>query len=126
MEQRGIAEFELEDGDWKLRVRWREAPQPRQEPPTEQVPERPAPTEELHEILSPIVGTYFESAEPGMAPFVSIGDRVGAGQIICVVESMKLMSEITSDVDGIVEELPIENGGPVQAGQVLCRVRTSG
>jgi len=74
----------------------------------------------LHAVISPTVGTYFASSEPGKPPFVSVGDRVVAGQVVCVVESMKLMNEITAEMDGVVEELPIENGGSVKAGQVVC------
>jgi len=79
--------------------------------------------EELHAVKSPIVGTFYESPSPGSPPFVKVGDMVEAGQILCIIEAMKLMNEIESDLDGVVEEILVSNGQPVEYNEVLFRVR---
>ena len=73
-------------------------------------------------IRAPIVGTFYRSASPEASPYVNVGDRVQKGQIVCIVEAMKLMNQIESDNDGIVVEILIENGAPVQFGQELFRL----
>jgi len=82
-------------------------------------------SEELHLIKSPIVGTYYESPSPGAEPFVKVGGYVETGQTLCIVEAMKLMNEIESDVSGEVLRLFVENGQPVEYGQPLFGVRPS-
>jgi acetyl-CoA carboxylase biotin carboxyl carrier protein len=77
-----------------------------------------------HIIKSPMVGTFYLSAEPGVDPFVQIGDQVSAGQTLCIVEAMKLMNEITADVDGEIVAVLQENGQPVEYGQHLFAIRT--
>ena len=79
--------------------------------------------EVLHEVKSPIVGTFYESPAPGAAPFVKIGDQVEAGQVLCIVEAMKLMNEIESDVSGEVVRRIAASGQPVEYGQPLFAVR---
>ena len=78
-----------------------------------------------HMINSPMVGTFYTSAEPGADTFVEIGDQVTAGQTLCIIEAMKLMNEITADVDGEVVAVLQENGQPVEYGQDLFAIRTS-
>lgn len=73
-------------------------------------------------ITSPFVGTFYRSPTPDAAPYLEVGQRVRAGQVICIVEAMKLMNEIESEVDGIVEEALMENGKPVEFGDRLYRV----
>ncbi len=73
-------------------------------------------------IRAPIVGTFYRSPSPEASPYVNVGDRVQKGQIVCIVEAMKLMNQIESDNDGIVVEILIENGAPVQFGQELFRL----
>lgn len=73
-------------------------------------------------IRAPIVGTFYRAAAPDKAPYVEPGDRVRKGQVVCIVEAMKLMNQIESDVDGVVAEVLVENGAPVQFGQELFRV----
>jgi acetyl-CoA carboxylase biotin carboxyl carrier protein len=128
MRRQGVASFRVRDGDQELEVHWpvvpARAPSEVGSPVAGHV--EAARGDTLHAILSPTVGTYFSSSEPGKAPFVQIGQRVSVGQTICLVESMKLMSEIVSDVDGVIEDLPVPNGGSVQAGQVLGLVRIDG
>jgi acetyl-CoA carboxylase biotin carboxyl carrier protein len=85
----------------------------------------PSATEDVHLIKSPIVGTYYESPNPGAEPFVKVGDRVEVGQVLCIIEAMKLMNEIESDVSGEVMRLHMENGQPVEYGEVLFTIRPS-
>jgi acetyl-CoA carboxylase biotin carboxyl carrier protein len=125
MRARGVVAFRVRSGDEELEVRW---PEPQQVPalaPTDQPPvvEAPTPTQTLHAITSPSVGTYFASPEPGKPAFVELGQRVTPGEVVCVVESMKLMNEIEADTVGVVVELPIQNGGSVKAGEVVCLLR---
>ena len=75
-------------------------------------------------MKSPIVGTYYESPSPGSPPFIKPGDRVTQGQVLCIVEAMKLMNEIESDVAGEVVKILVNNGQPVEYGQPLFAVRT--
>ena len=84
-----------------------------------------APAEQLHEVKSPIVGSFYESSAPGSAPFVKVGDKVEVGQTLCIVEAMKLMNEIESDVAGEVFRIIAKNGQPVEYGQPLFAVRAS-
>ena len=84
-----------------------------------------APVEEqLHIVKSPIVGTFYASPAPGSPAFVSIGDRITQGQVICIVEAMKLMNEIESDAAGEVVKCLVSNGQPVEYGQPLFSIRT--
>jgi len=146
--ERDIAEFELERGDVKVRVKRAadashaavthhvaavtpvtpsapaiQAPVP---PPPASVPPQPVPTaeeEELHTVKSPIVGTFYESPAPGAPPFVKPGDVVQAGQVLCIIEAMKLMNEIEADVSGEVVKRLANNGQPVEYGQPLFAIR---
>jgi acetyl-CoA carboxylase biotin carboxyl carrier protein len=79
--------------------------------------------EKLHEVKSPIVGTFYESPSPGAPPFVKIGDQVEVGQVLCIVEAMKLMNEIESDVAGEVVKRIASSGQPVEYGQSLFAIR---
>jgi acetyl-CoA carboxylase biotin carboxyl carrier protein len=78
----------------------------------------------LHIVKSPIVGTFYEAPSPGAEPFVKIGDRVESGQVICIVEAMKLMNEIESDAAGEIVKKMVVSGQPVEYGQELFVVRT--
>jgi acetyl-CoA carboxylase biotin carboxyl carrier protein len=149
--EKDIAEFELERGDVKLRVK-RAGSTPevhyvQSAVPGVQMMAAPvmaaaagaAPTtpataeavsakvvvaseEELFEVKSPIVGTYYEAPSPGSPPFVKVGDAVEAGQILCIIEAMKLMNEIESDVSGTVAKILVKNGQPVEYGQPLFAI----
>jgi acetyl-CoA carboxylase biotin carboxyl carrier protein len=83
------------------------------------------PTDDLHLVKSPIVGTFYGSPSPGAEPFVKIGGYVEAGQTLCIVEAMKLMNEIESDSSGEVLRIFVENGQPVEYGQPLFGIRPS-
>jgi len=77
----------------------------------------------LHIITSPIVGTYYRSPNPEASPFVNVGDRVSKGQVLCIIEAMKLMNEIESDVDGVIVTMYPSNGQPVEYGEKLFAVK---
>jgi acetyl-CoA carboxylase biotin carboxyl carrier protein len=74
-------------------------------------------------VRSPIVGTYYEAPTPGAPPFVKVGDAVGVGQVLCIVEAMKLMNEIEADVAGEIVKKLIANGQPIEYGQELFHIR---
>ena len=80
---------------------------------------------ELTEITSPMVGTFYRAAAPGEEPFVEVGNNVKVGQTICILEAMKLMNEIESEFNAEIVEILVENGTPVEFGQVLMRVKQS-
>jgi len=145
MASHGLEEFEYEHAG--LRIRLRKAPgvvnaAPRPEilhpstpgpfsaPATTPHSAEPAPagtsaaaTEDLHVIKSPIVGTFYAAASPGSAPFVKMGDTIQVGQVVCIIEAMKLMNEIEADVSGEVVRSLVENGQPVEYGQALFAIR---
>jgi acetyl-CoA carboxylase biotin carboxyl carrier protein len=145
--EKDIAEFELERGDVKLRVKRAGQQMVAIAPPAAQyvvpavqaasppaghvageVPVAPKETkpvaeEGLHTVKSPIVGTFYESPSPGSPPFVKPGDKVEAGQVLCIVEAMKLMNEIESDVTGEIVQILVKNGQPIEYGQELFAVR---
>jgi acetyl-CoA carboxylase biotin carboxyl carrier protein len=79
--------------------------------------------ENIHIIKSPLVGTFYRAPSPGAEPFVKEGDFVKKGQVLCIIEAMKVMNEIESDVDGFVERILVENGKPVEYGQELFIIR---
>jgi acetyl-CoA carboxylase biotin carboxyl carrier protein len=140
--QHDLAEFELEREGLKLRVRKATAalpmlpavPAPAAAPPPAdpQVPIA-APVAALGEdeslelavVKSPIVGTFYRSPEPGAASFVEVGQRVRKDQVLCIIEAMKLMNEITSEYEGEVVSAYVENGKPVQYGERLFAIRTT-
>jgi len=136
-----ITEFELERGDVKLKVRRSghasaagapsfvpaaATPAPVMPSPAAQPAAPPVaapPAEDLHVVRSPIVGTFYESPSPGAPPFVKAGDHVEVGQILCIVEAMKLMNEIECDVAGEIVKKMVTNGQPIEYGQELFSVR---
>ena len=145
-----LAEFELEREGLKLRVRKNaglpqvvQAPAPAAPlaPPQAPTLHQPLPlaaaqpaaptsvegddTVELAVVKSPIVGTFYRSSEPGTPPFVDIGDRVKKDQVLCIIEAMKLMNEITSEYEGEIVSVYVENGKPVQYGERLFAIKTA-
>ena len=93
-------------------------------PPTPAASEA-AEVENLHIIKSPIVGTFYESPSPGSSAFVGNGDHIEKGQVVCIVEAMKLMNEIEADASGEIVKRLVNNGQPVEYGQPLFAIRTS-
>jgi acetyl-CoA carboxylase biotin carboxyl carrier protein len=134
-----LAEFEFEEGTFKLRVKrgsapvvthaaQTTAPVPAATPQTAApVAAAPAPPvedgAELAIVKSPIVGTFYRSAEPGAASLANVGDQVKKGQVLCIIEAMKLMNEIDSEYDGEVVSVYVENGQPVQYGERIFAIR---
>jgi acetyl-CoA carboxylase biotin carboxyl carrier protein len=92
--------------------------------------EQPAPagpdTSGLHTVSSPIVGTFYRSPSPESGPFVEVGARVKKGQVLCIIEAMKLMNEIDSEVDGVVVRVLVDNGHPVEYGEPLFLIDPAG
>jgi acetyl-CoA carboxylase biotin carboxyl carrier protein len=89
-------------------------------------PQAPAPSPQFSEIKSPMVGTFYQSPEPAAQPYVKVGSRVNVGQVVCIIEAMKIMNEIESEVAGVVKEIAAQNAQPVEFGQVLFRVDPHG
>lgn len=87
-----------------------------------EAPKAEAPKAKGIEITSPMVGTFYKSPSPGAAPFVEVGKTVNAGQVVCIIEAMKLMNEIESEVSGKIVEICVEDGQPVEFGQTLMIV----
>jgi acetyl-CoA carboxylase biotin carboxyl carrier protein len=144
--EKDIAEFELERGDIKVKVKragqhtvvqtraeaaYVPATAPLSGPPAVVVsspaPSAPlveaVPEENLHIVKSPIVGTLYEAPSPGAPPFVKVGDMVEVGQVLCIVEAMKLLNEIESDVAGEIVKKMGTNGQPIEYGQELFSIR---
>src|SRR3954465_5226326 len=147
--EKDIAEFELERGDVKVKIKRAGEPSAvdsryfavhpappavlttvpvtasasaagATEPPAV---EAPVPEEKLQPVRSPIVGTFYEAPSPGAPPFIKIGDTVEVGQVLCIVEAMKLLNEIESDVAGEIVKKFANNGQPIEYGQDLFVVR---
>ena len=135
MEARGLEEFEIEREG--LRVRFRKpgrpaAPVAAPTPPAPAAPDSApraggpdAADDGLAIIKSPIVGTFYGAPEPGAEPFVEVGAAVRKGQVVCIIEAMKLMNEIDADQDGEVVTIFVQDGQPVQYGEALFAIRPS-
>ncbi len=78
-----------------------------------------APDEDGFEVTAPMVGTFYAAASPGAAPYVQVGDRINEGDTLCIIEAMKMMNQIESDVAGVVKSIRVQNGEPIEYGQVL-------
>ena len=151
MQKHGLEEFEYERGGLRIRLKkpssglpagYRAMPAPEMVVAMPTAPlaaasaaaPGPAPVrdtapesgraEDLHIVKSPIVGTFYASASPGAEAFVSIGTKVESGQPLCIIEAMKLMNEIESDVAGEIVRIFVENGQPVEYGESLFGIRT--
>ena len=90
------------------------------------VPKTDAAKSKYLEVKSPMVGTYYGAPEPGAKPYIAVGDRISKGQILCIIEAMKIMNEIESEFDGVVKEINAQNAHPVEYGQVLFRIDPNG
>ncbi len=124
MQRHGLVEFELERDGERVRIR---KPEPAGGTPTTGPPRAvgagPADLD-LVVVEAPILGTFYRASAPDAAPFVSVGDVVKTGDVLCIMEAMKLMNEITSECDGEVVEIFVESGQPVQYGDRLFAIRT--
>jgi acetyl-CoA carboxylase biotin carboxyl carrier protein len=137
--ERELSEFELERADFKLRVKSGVGVQVVAPAPiTMPAPAAPAPApvgaappartpepagEDLAIVTSPIVGTFYRSAEPGAKAFVDVGDTVRKGEVLCIIEAMKLMNEIDSEHEGEIVSVYVQNGQAVQYGERLFAIR---
>jgi len=140
LKEHQIAEFDLDRGDLKIRLKFNQqvaasaglgdlarllasAPSAVAQAASASHPASAAPAEDpdagLHIVKSPIVGTYYGSPSPGAAPFVSPGDHVEKGQVLCIIEAMKLMNEIEADATGEIVKCLVSNGQPIEFGQPL-------
>jgi acetyl-CoA carboxylase biotin carboxyl carrier protein len=143
----GVAEIEVQRGENRVRIRrtlgvrnevsyvtpaenphaapaggnMQPASQP--PPPPQQAPAAAAPAGNEIIVKSPIVGTYYDAPKPGDSPFVRVGDSVEPGQVLCIIESMKLMNEIESEIAGTVVSKLMENARPVEYGEALFAIR---
>lgn len=102
------------------------APQQAAAPPAPVPVAVAAPPASLKEIRSPMVGTFYAQPEPGADPYVRVGSRVTSGQMVCLIEAMKIMNEIEAEVTGVVREVCVDDTSPVEYGQVLFRVDPNG
>ena len=138
LEESGVAEIEITEGEESVRIsRYSQSPAAAPAPvhyaappppvaaavatlPQGAAPEAPPPSERAgHKVLSPMVGTYYESAAPDTPNFIKIGDQVKAGDTLCIIEAMKMMNQIEADVSGKVVAALAKNGEPVEFGQPL-------
>ena len=135
-EESGVAEMEVQRGTNRLRLRRAvtaqehvlpaAGPQPAAVPVNHPGPTPQAPrSADANQILvkSPIVGTYYDAPAPGAPTFINVGDSVEPGQVLCIIESMKLMNEIEAEVAGVVAAKLVENGRPVEYGEALFSIR---
>jgi acetyl-CoA carboxylase biotin carboxyl carrier protein len=138
-----FSEFELERGNFRLRLQKgsvhtvvevarpqsrepldvRPAPAPVAAPAPQPAAPLAPPEESLHLVTSPIVGTFYRASSPTGDPFVKLGDSVETGRTLCIIEAMKLMNEIPADAGGVVAKIFVENGQPVEYGQLLFGLR---
>lgn len=132
VQESGVAEVTIEEGDLRVSVR-RTDDRPlamavpltaadEVEQPVPSIPSRSG----VHRIESPMVGTFYRSSSPGNPPFVEVGGTVAAGQTVCILEAMKLMNEVKSEIDGIVRAIHVGNGDPVEFGQLLFELEPVG
>ena len=132
LEESGIAEIEISEGEESVRIsRYPPGaamhPMPMHYPaptlPAASVPGPAAPAQKGprpgHEVTAPMVGTFYSSPSPGAGPFVEVGSEVTAGDTLCIIEAMKMMNQIESDVSGRIVSILVENGSPVEFGQPL-------
>ena len=141
LEESGVAEIEIREGEESVRIARQSAaptvtylPQPLAAPPAQAAKGRSAGSTKTaaelkpaaptagageHMVTAPMVGTYYNAPSPGAKQFVEIGDEVQAGQVLCIIEAMKMMNQIESEVGGIVRAMLVKNGEPVEFGQPL-------
>jgi acetyl-CoA carboxylase biotin carboxyl carrier protein len=138
MEKHDLTEVNLRQGgeQWRLRRGGHEAvqvpvayaapqaaPVPAAAPAAADTPPAAAPTSNLAEIKSPIVGTFYSAPSPEDPVFVQVGATVGHDTVVCIIEAMKVFNQITADTSGTIAEILVENGDPIESGQPLFRVR---
>ncbi len=132
LDESNLTEIEVEHGDDRIRIGRDPAPAETQSlaPPSSANPTNPAETpapldDDGIYVTSPFVGTFYRAASPDADPFVEIGDLIAPGQVLCIVEAMKLMNEIEAEATGTIVEILIEDGKPVEYGDRLFRIENS-
>ena len=130
LKEHGVTEFSYQDEEgWGCDVSWASQGAPAVHvspasvlgPITPKAPQVPE-DDGANELGSPMVGTFYRSPSPDADPFVQLGDRVKRGQVLCIIEAMKLMNELECEVSGVIREICVESSAPVEYGQVLFRV----
>jgi acetyl-CoA carboxylase biotin carboxyl carrier protein len=132
MKEHDLSELDLKQADHRVRIKRGgeviatsfapAAPQPARQAAAEPAAREPAADSRMLVIKSPMVGTFYKASGPDAAPFVKVGDRIGAEQTVCIVEAMKVFNEIPAGVSGQVVAILVENGAPVEFGQPLIKV----
>ena len=136
MNQNGLNSMRIDDGQFKIELEKQPAPAAASVPvmapiapiPAAQAPAAPVMTESpvdfnnLKEIKSPMVGMFYSAPSPDADPFVKVGSKVKKGDVLCIIEAMKLLNEITSDVDGEIVDICVNNGEVVEYGQPLFKI----
>ena len=136
LEERNLSAFELEIEGLKIKISRGYLPAIMPESPTSppssvehegnpaiDIPGTKESQNDLHYISSPMVGTFYRAPDPSSPPFVEIGESVQKNQTLCIIEAMKLMNEIESDIDGVLEEIYVQNGKPVEYGKKLFAIK---
>ena len=139
LDESGIAEIEITEGEESVRISRHtshasSAAAPPPAPVAAPAPAAPAsiaaaapaaptpapePEEEGHAVTAPMVGTYYSAPSPGSPPFVQVGDKINEGDTLCIVEAMKMMNQIEAEVSGTIKSIRVQNGDPVEYGQIL-------
>ncbi|MDH3304363.1 MAG: acetyl-CoA carboxylase biotin carboxyl carrier protein [Gammaproteobacteria bacterium] len=132
LDESGIAEIEITEGEESVRISRYSQHAPIAAPAAAAAAPPAAPVvtklqavappeveEDGYAVTSPMVGTYYAASSPGAAPYVQVGDRVNEGDTLCIIEAMKMMNQIESDVSGVIKSIRIQNGEPVEFGQTL-------
>jgi acetyl-CoA carboxylase biotin carboxyl carrier protein len=125
MRDGGMSELDLAFGDVTVRLRGsgQQALMAASSPQMAPLTGEPSPTPADYAIAAPMIGTFYASPSPGASPFVEVGDTIAAGQVIGIIEAMKIMNEIPADRGGVVTEIVAANGQPVEYGSALIRIR---
>ena len=142
LDESGIAEIEITEGEDSIRIsRYAAnvaapmampapapvaAATPSAAPPAAAPLPAAEPEEEGHAVTAPMVGTFYSSSSPGSPPFVQVGDKVNEGDTLCIVEAMKMMNQIEAEISGTVKSIRVQNGEPVEYGQILFMIDQRG
>jgi acetyl-CoA carboxylase biotin carboxyl carrier protein len=143
LDESGIAEIEITEGEESVRISRHPStpappayaapvaaapaeapPAPAASPAAASAPDAPPPAaaepdEEGHAVTAPMVGTFYSAPSPGSPPFVQVGDRISEGDTLCIVEAMKMMNQIEAEISGVIKSIRVQNGEPVEYGQIL-------
>jgi acetyl-CoA carboxylase biotin carboxyl carrier protein len=137
LDESGIAEIEITEGEEAVRISryptgaaaapapvYAQAPPPQAAaaapaPAPHGEPAAAAPEEDGYPVTAPMVGTFYSSSSPGAAPYVQVGDQVSEGDTLCIIEAMKMMNQIEADASGVIKSIRVQNGEPVEYGQIL-------